>query len=118
MSFPFLIASFCISGRQEAVEAARVKLEASIRDINNIVERETEVDAKHHRYFVARRGEVLNRISDDCGGVQISFPRQGVQSNRVILKGPKDCIEAAIQRIADVVADLEAQVSVKLKLPP
>jgi hypothetical protein len=98
------------------VDAAQVRLETKIRDIDKIVEGETEVEAKHHRHFVARRGEVLNRIAEDCGGVQISFPRQGVQSNRVVLKGPKDCIEAAIQRIADVVADLEAQVNTAILL--
>lgn len=64
------------------------------------------VEPRHHRYFVARRGEVLHRISDECGGVMISFPRPGVQSDRVVLKGAKDCIEMAKLRIQEIVADL------------
>lgn len=44
---------------------------------DNITEGEVLVDPKHHKHFVARRGEVLRRISDDYGGVLISFPRQG-----------------------------------------
>lgn len=68
------------------------------------------VAPRHHRHFVARRGEVLRRIAEDCGGVQISFPRQGVNSDRVVLKGPKDCIEAAKVRINEIIEDLEAKV--------
>lgn len=45
--------------------------------LDNITEGEVLVDPKHHKHFVARRGEVLRRISDDYGGVLISFPRQG-----------------------------------------
>jgi hypothetical protein len=47
------------------------------------------VDAKHHRYFVAKRGEVLRNIGDEFGGVVISFPRPGVTSDKVTLKGAK-----------------------------
>lgn len=45
------------------------------------------VDPKYHRHFVARRGEILHEISDQYGGVTVSFPRSGVDSDRVVLKG-------------------------------
>lgn len=45
------------------------------------------VDPKWHRHFVAKRGELLHEISDQNGGVTISFPRSGVDSDRVVLKG-------------------------------
>lgn len=98
------------TGREEHVEAARKQLEAAVAEISNVSEGEMAVAARHHRHFVARRGEVLRRIADDCGGVQISFPRQGVNSDRVVLKGPKDCIEAAKARINEIIEDLEAKV--------
>lgn len=101
---------FCNSGREEQVEAARKQLEAAVAEISNVAEGEMAVAPRHHRHFVARRGEVLRRIADDCGGVQISFPRQGVNSDRVVLKGPKDCIEAAKTRINEIIEDLEAKV--------
>lgn len=41
------------------------------------------VDAKHHRYFVAKRGEVLRNIGEEFGGVVVSFPRPGVTSDKV-----------------------------------
>lgn len=66
-----------IIGKEENVLAAKAQLEAIIKNNDNITEGEVLVDPKHHKHFVARRGEVLRRISDDYGGVLISFPRQG-----------------------------------------
>ncbi|XP_023947643.1 vigilin [Bicyclus anynana] len=106
-----------IIGRSEQVEAARKQLEAAVAEISNVSEGEMSVEPRHHRYFVARRGEVLRRIADDCGGVQISFPRQGVTSDRVVLKGPKDCIEAAKARIIEIIEDLEAKVTIECVIP-
>lgn len=45
------------------------------------------VDPKYHRHFVARRGELLHGISEQYGGVTVSFPRSGIDSDRVVLKG-------------------------------
>ena len=64
------------------------------------------MDPKHHRHFVARRGEVLRQIGDEYGGVTVSFPRSGVKSDQVKLKGAKDCVDGAKKRIAEIVDDL------------
>lgn len=64
------------------------------------------VDPKHHRHFVIRRGQVLREIAEEYGGVIVSFPRSGVQSDRVTLKGAKECVEAAKKRILDIIEDL------------
>ncbi|XP_045491427.1 vigilin [Colias croceus] len=106
-----------IIGREDQVEAARKQLETAVSDISNVSEGEMSVDPRHHRHFVARRGEVLRRIADECGGVQISFPRQGVASDRVVLKGPKECIEAAKIRINEIIEDLEAKVTIECIIP-
>merc|ERR1712223_1909307 len=102
-----------ILGSKEAVEAAKKELETRIRDLDKIVEETMTVDPKHHRYFVARRGEVLRNIGDKFGGVVVSFPRPGVTSDKVTLKGPKDCVEAARNRILQTVGDQEAQVTIE-----
>ena len=70
------------------------------------MEGEINVDTKYHRHFVARRGEVLRQIAEDYGGVTVSFPRSGVKSERVVLKGAHDCVEGAKKRILEIVADL------------
>ncbi|XP_017771601.1 PREDICTED: vigilin [Nicrophorus vespilloides] len=106
-----------IIGKKEAVLQAKEQLEATIREIDNITESEITVDPKHHKYFVARRGEILHRISDECGGVTISFPRSGVQGDKVVLKGAKDCIEATKLRILEHIADLESMVTLECIIP-
>jgi len=102
-----------ILGTKEAVAAAKDELESRIKDLDKIVEETMTVDPKHHRYFVARRGEVLRNIGDKFGGVVVSFPRPGVTSDKVTLKGPKDCVEAARAKIEELVLDQEAQVTIE-----
>ena len=70
------------------------------------MEGEVNVDTKHHKHFVARQGRVLKTIADDYGGVTVSFPRSGVKSDRVVIKGAKDCVEGAKKKILEIVADL------------
>ncbi|XP_015598207.1 vigilin [Cephus cinctus] len=106
-----------IIGKEDAVEKAKAELEATIEEIDNITEGEISIDPKHHKHFVARRGGILHRIADECGGVQISFPRAGVDSDRVVLKGAHDCIEAAKQRMRDIVQELESMVTIECIIP-
>ncbi|CAH2246748.1 vigilin [Pelobates cultripes] len=106
-----------IVGTEEAVKDAQTELENLIRGLDNIVEDTMSVDPKHHRHFVIRRGQVLREIAEEYGGVTVSFPRSGVQSERVTLKGAKECVEAAKKRILDIIEDLEAQVSIECMIP-
>ncbi len=73
---------------------------------DNIDEIQIEVEPRFHRHFVVRRGEVLRYIAEEYGGVSVSFPRSGVSSNKVTLKGAKECVEGAKKRILEIVADL------------
>jgi len=108
--------SITIIGTKEAVAKAKADLEARVTELDNIVEDTMVVDPKHHRYFVARRGEVLRKIGDEFGGVVVSFPRNGVASDKVSLKGAKNCIEGAIARIEEIVQDLVEQVTIDCEI--
>ena len=72
----------------------------------NIVEMETTVPSKHHRHFIAHRAEVLGQLAEEYGGVMMSFPRIGMNSEKVTVKGAKECVEGAIKRIGEIVAEL------------
>ncbi|KAG7257788.1 hypothetical protein CRUP_013486 [Coryphaenoides rupestris] len=74
---------------------------------DDVVEDSMVVDARHHRHFVCRRGQVLRELAEEYGGVAVSFPRTGAHGQRVTLKGAKDCVEAAKRRIQEIVDDLE-----------
>lgn len=73
---------------KDAIAKAKEQLEATIKELDLIMEDIITVDPKHHRHFVARRGEVLRQISDQYGGVTVSFPRAGVPSDKVWYSNP------------------------------
>lgn len=70
------------------------------------------IDPKHHKQLAARRAQVLRDIADEYGGVAISLPKDNL-SSRVTLKGAKECVEGAKQRLLDVVSELVSMVEIK-----
>ncbi|XP_007551330.1 vigilin [Poecilia formosa] len=106
-----------IVGKEEAVRQAQKELEILVKNLDDVVEDSMEVDVRHHRHFVCRRGQVLRELAEEYGGVAVSFPRTGSSSQRVTLKGAKDCVEAAKKRIQEIIGDLESQVSVEVAIP-
>lgn len=106
-----------IVGKQEAVNKAKAILETKIQDLEKVVEVEMNIDPKHHRHFIARKGELLRQISEEFGNVIISFPRIGVKSDKVVLKGARNCIEGAQQRIVEVVNELESRITIECVIP-
>jgi len=81
------------------------------------VDDEVEVPTKWHKNFIAKRGEMLNQIASDYGGVSVSFPRSGSESTSVKLSGAKDCVEGAKKRILEIVEDLESLISIDCVIP-
>lgn len=53
--------------------------------------------------------QLIQDISEDNGGVIISFPKVGSDSNKVLLKGAKQCIEGAKTAIEEAVEDLVSE---------
>uniref|UniRef100_H3CA34 Vigilin n=1 Tax=Tetraodon nigroviridis TaxID=99883 RepID=H3CA34_TETNG len=106
-----------IVGKEEAVRQAQKELENLVKNLDDVVEDSMEVDVRHHRHFVCRRGQVLRELAEEYGGVAVSFPRTGVNSQRVTLKGAKECVEAAKKRIQEIIEDLESQVTAEVAIP-
>lgn len=77
---------------------AKEEVERTIKDIDNTTEEEINVPPVHHKHFVARRGQIIQKISDECGGVKISFPRPNVDSDKVSFLINLSCF-IAIQKI-------------------
>jgi len=101
-----------IIGKKEGVEEAKADLMSKISELNNIVQSEVSVDPKHHKHFVARRAQVLNDISDEFGGVNISLPKD-LASSKISLKGARECVEGAKKRLLEIVTELEAMTELK-----
>jgi len=105
-----------IVGKQEGVMKAKEMLEARIATLENIAEIELDVDRKHHKYFLTKRGQILRQISEDFGGVTVSFPRINEDSNVVRIKGPQECVQGAKSRMEEIVSDLENHVSESIEV--
>jgi hypothetical protein len=95
-----------IIGKEDSVKQAKTELEKMIKDLDRVAEAELHVDPKYHRHFVARRAEVLRDLAEEFGGVTVSFPRSGDDSDRVVIKGAKNCVDGAKARILEIVSDL------------
>uniref|UniRef100_A0A672LWT6 Vigilin n=1 Tax=Sinocyclocheilus grahami TaxID=75366 RepID=A0A672LWT6_SINGR len=106
-----------IMGKEEAVWLAQKELETLIKNLDDVIEDSMVVDPRHHRHFVCRRGQVLRELAEEYGGVAVSFPRTGTQSDNITLKGPRECVDAAKKRIQEIVQDLESQVNVEVLIP-
>jgi len=106
-----------IMGKKDQVANAKKKLEEAIAQFENTKEMSINVPVQHHIHFVSRRAEVLRQLGDEFGGVRVSFPKNGSGSDVVTLKGAVDCVDGAAKRIQEIVADLDAQVSVDVFIP-
>ncbi|XP_065210627.1 vigilin-like isoform X2 [Planococcus citri] len=109
-----------IQGRKDAVERAKEELESMIDQINNTVEEVVHVNPKYHKHFISNRGELIHKISEDCGGVTISFPRlssAGPNESKVIVKGKPNGVKEAIKRIEQEVQELEEQITIEVYIP-
>ncbi|OQR80388.1 vigilin-like [Tropilaelaps mercedesae] len=105
-----------IVGREQAVRAAREELEAMITELENVTQEKVTIPAKYHKHFIARRAEVLSHIQEEFG-VQVSFPKIGSGSEEVTLKGSKDCVAEAIQRLLEITKELDSQITVNCVIP-
>ena len=114
-------------GKKEEVAKVKAKLEKLVAELVRKKERKREkarfymkivlfqneneeiffdVPTQWHRHFVQRGGKEVREIQANFGGVIVSFPSRQKDSTRVSVKGAKDCVEGAKQRILEVVADL------------
>lgn len=106
-----------ITGKKEDVQKTRLILEAKIKQLDNIAEMEMHVDPKYHHIFLAKRAAVCKQLFDEYGGVNVSFPQLADKNNsRIVLKGPKECLEPVKKRILEIVADFEAQETIEVEI--
>jgi rRNA processing protein Krr1/Pno1 len=105
-----------ILGKPENVKAVRQILEASIKNLEETITAEVNVDAKWHKNFTAYRAKLINKISEDNCNVRISFPKV-VNSNVVTLKGPKEAVDSARKQILENVYEFENQITLEVEVP-
>ena len=98
--------------RQQKSEATKANPKKGF-DLDKVVEEELEVDRKHRTVFFQSRAQLLQKISRENGGVNISFPPPGSNSSKVLLKGARKFVSTAKIAITEVVKDRESQTTVE-----
>lgn len=70
----------------------------------------------HHHLFM-QRGQVLQKISEEYGGVIINFSWSGKLRNKITFKEAKACVEAAKKYIQEIIAVFDNQVTTEYVIP-
>uniref|UniRef100_A0A183IEE5 Vigilin n=1 Tax=Soboliphyme baturini TaxID=241478 RepID=A0A183IEE5_9BILA len=104
-------------GRKDDVGKVKKQLEELVNELNMSVEITMDIDPKWHKYFLSRSRNALREIQERNCGVAIIFPKINCGC-KVTLKGPKECVEQAKLSMEEIVADLEAQVTVPVHISP
>jgi len=84
-----------ITGKKEACEKAQARIKEIEAENANLSELDILIPAKLHNSFIGQGGKLIRSISDECGGVQIRFPKANKKSDKVTIRGPKDDVMKA-----------------------
>ena len=68
----------------------------------NVTQIEVNIPHKHHNAVIGAKGRLIRSIMEDCGGVSIKFPPEGSNSDKVLIRGPKDDVEKAKKQLLDL----------------
>jgi hypothetical protein len=85
---------FFILGTQKNCEAARDRILKIQTEQANIVTETIDIEPKFHNAIIGAKGKVLKDIVQQCGGVQVNFPKEK-GSSKVSLRGGKEDVEKA-----------------------
>ncbi|KAJ2058943.1 hypothetical protein GGI17_004727 [Coemansia sp. S146] len=116
-----------IVGTRAGVAQARAAIEAVVAEQQAQADEVVAVPAKHHRYLIgaggARVRELVTLAGGDpdatgAGSCRVQFPRSGsADCESVRLKGDRIVVAAVRQRIEELVAERERQVTVSVSIP-
>lgn len=105
-----------IYGSEADIKAAKAVVEEKVKEWQNVVTETISIESKYHGQMLARRGEFLDRLTQDCGGVTVQLPKEK-GSDVIKLKGGKSSVAAAAAKIREFVEDIKAQVTVECTIP-
>lgn len=84
-----------ITGKKGDVEEAKKRIEAFQKELTNVVQVDIMIPSRFHNSIIGAKGRLIRSIMEECGGVQIKFPDPGSGSDKVSIRGPKDCVSKA-----------------------
>jgi polyribonucleotide nucleotidyltransferase len=110
-----------IVGKKEACQAAKAKLLERVKQLENTIEGSVNVDSAFYKDFTANRGRFLKELAEEFGGVSVTLPRPDAEgkyaSDVVQLKGSKEDVPRAIERIKQFVEEVKNRVTLECQIP-
>lgn len=99
------VQNILLIGNKNEVKAVKEIYEKQIAELNELIEIIVNIDPKYHRNFIMRSAKLLKDIQAQTN-CQILFPKQDSGDSKVTIKGAKNCVEVAKQKIEEIVGDL------------
>lgn len=117
--------SIVITGKKSQVEAAKSAILEINKEVEDTVTRTLTIDPAFHRNLIGAGGANIREIVVKAGGPDdaslrarmVRFPRAGVDSSEVVLKGPKKIIDKIAKALEKVVGDTTSQHSEIIMVP-
>ena len=101
-----------IWGKRSAVGAAKAAISARVTAIEDVVEDTIDVEKTFHKHFFTRKGEFLEKVRGECGGVNVKIPKDGTIA--IKLKGGKMDVAKAKTMIANHIDEIKATVTLEV----
>ena len=96
-----------ISGPKDKVEKARDRIQAMQSNLSDMTHVDIIIPSKIHNYMLGSKGKNIKQIMSECGGVIVNFPPEGSGSDKVQIRGPKDCVQKAKQMLIEMSNDYQ-----------
>jgi polyribonucleotide nucleotidyltransferase len=114
-----------IKGTAQQVASAKKILESKRAVFDDTVVQTIEVDKKYHKALIGANGSTLKEIVVGAGGSDdrrelartIQFPKQDADGNSIKVEGRTEVVQKIIQRIQEIVAERESQVTEMVEVP-
>lgn len=94
-------------GKKANVEKAIEKLNKIQNELASIVTVEVPINIKIQPRLLANGRRLIRDIEDEHGGVHILFPKEKSGSEKVVIRGPKDDVNAAEKALKEVAKHCE-----------
>ena len=108
-----------ISGKKKDCELAKQRIQAFEKELVNVVQVDIIIPAKFHNAIIGSKGRLVRSIMEECGGVQIKFPTEGSGSDKVSIRGPKECVAKAKTALVELSNEKQLTgFSVEIKAKP
>ncbi|CAF3329186.1 unnamed protein product [Rotaria socialis] len=110
-----------LSGKKPDVDKGRKVLEEHINQINtsmeNSIEQHITIDPKWHSRFFQNRRKLLTDLQQQYGDMLIKLPERSLNSDQVLLRGPKEVLEQVRKRLEELIDTWENTITKEMTIP-